>query len=102
MQTSRQRDDVTLLYILPAVLAPLLILVFLLWMVLKYKSRSKKVDGVGLNVLNSDVGMISYDIYELQENAVYMNTSSPPNMSNHDDIYTNIFYRKDLSQLGNM
>ncbi|KAK5612096.1 hypothetical protein CRENBAI_000764 [Crenichthys baileyi] len=125
---------VTLFYILPAVLTLLLILVFLLWMVLKYKSRSKKVDGVGLNVLNSDVGMISNDvskqdlnskifpvaceenlnfvrffccfcffqIYELQENVVYMNTSSPPNMSNHDDIYNNILYRRDLLQLGNV
>ncbi|MED6292335.1 hypothetical protein CHARACLAT_032781 [Characodon lateralis] len=103
LTTSPHLTDVTLFYILPAVLALLLILVFLLWMVLKYKSRSKKVDGVGLNVLNSDVGMISNDIYELQENAVSMNTSCPPNMTNHDDIYNNTtFYRRDLLQLGNM
>ncbi|XP_047221530.1 polymeric immunoglobulin receptor-like isoform X1 [Girardinichthys multiradiatus] len=102
LTTSPHLTDVTLFYILPAVLALLLILVFLLWMVLKYKSRSKKVDGVGLNVLNSDVGMISNDIYELQENAFYMNISSPPNMSNHHDIYSNILYRNNLSQLGNM
>ncbi|XP_047221534.1 polymeric immunoglobulin receptor-like isoform X3 [Girardinichthys multiradiatus] len=102
LTTSPHLTDVTLFYILPAVLALLLILVFLLWMVLKYKSRSKKVDGVGLNVLNSDVGMISNDIHELQENAFYMNISSPPNMSNHHDIYNNILYRNNLSQLGNM
>ncbi|XP_043970307.1 polymeric immunoglobulin receptor-like isoform X1 [Gambusia affinis] len=93
-QPPSHNPDVSLFYILPAVFALLLILTFVLLLVLKYKSRIKQVDGVNSNVLNSDdsnVEMRINDIYNLQEDAVYMN-SSTPNMLNHDDndIYNNI------------
>ncbi|XP_023190199.1 polymeric immunoglobulin receptor-like [Xiphophorus maculatus] len=91
---SSHNPDVSLFYILPAVFALLLILTFVLLLVLKYKSRIKQVDGINANVLNSadsNVEMRINDVYDLQEDVVYMN-SSFPNMLNRDnnDIYNNI------------
>ncbi|XP_032418158.1 polymeric immunoglobulin receptor-like [Xiphophorus hellerii] len=93
-QPSSHKSDVSLFYILPAVFALLLILTFVLLLVLKYKSRIKQVDGINGNVLNSadsNVEMRINDVYDLQEDVVYMN-SSTPNILNHDnnDIYNNI------------
>ncbi|XP_043970302.1 polymeric immunoglobulin receptor-like isoform X4 [Gambusia affinis] len=92
-QPPSHKSDVSLFYILPVVFALLLILTFVLLLVLKCKSRIKQVDGVNSNVLYSDdsnVEMRTNDIYDLQEDAVYMNSSTPNMLSHDNDIYNNI------------
>ncbi|XP_032418157.1 polymeric immunoglobulin receptor-like isoform X2 [Xiphophorus hellerii] len=84
---------VSLFYILPAVFALLLILTFVLLLVLKYTTRIKQVDGINANVLYSadnNVEMRINDIYELQEDAVYMNSSTPNMLSHDNDIYNSV------------
>ncbi|XP_054897458.1 polymeric immunoglobulin receptor-like [Poeciliopsis prolifica] len=91
--SSSDNPDVSLFYILPAVFALLLILTFVLLLVLKSKSRIKQVDGTNGNVLNSadsDEETRINDIYDLQEDVVYMNSSSPNMLSHDNDIYNNI------------
>ncbi|KAM4595794.1 polymeric immunoglobulin receptor-like [Fundulus diaphanus] len=101
---STRVPDVTLFYILPTVLALLLFLTFVLLMVLKYKQSRKPVDGVKVNASSSAgdaVEMTINDIYDLHEDQVYMNCSSPPNMLSHEDndVYSNTLYRSgDLVQ----
>ncbi|XP_027873478.1 polymeric immunoglobulin receptor-like [Xiphophorus couchianus] len=92
-QPPSHNPDVSLFYILPAVFALLLILTFVLLLVLKYKTRIKQVDGINANVLYSadnNVEMRINDIYELQEDAVYINSSTPNMLSHDNDIYNNV------------
>ncbi|XP_023190130.1 polymeric immunoglobulin receptor-like [Xiphophorus maculatus] len=93
LSPSSHKPDVSLFYILPAVFALLLILTFVLLLVLKYKTRIKQVDRINANVLYSadnKVEMRINDIYELQEDAVYMNSSTPNMLSHDNDIYNNV------------
>ncbi|XP_032418154.1 polymeric immunoglobulin receptor-like isoform X2 [Xiphophorus hellerii] len=93
LSPSSHNPDVSLFYILPAVFALLLILTFVLLLVLKYKTRIKQVDRINTNVLNSadnNVEMRINDIYELQEDAVYMNSSTPNMLSHDNDIYNSV------------